>query len=254
MKPATAILLLTVAAIAVTGGIEFDRVRRDAPCRTANVDPSLSATASSKGMRRNYGVSSTHFRDMSILSTSTLAHPHRRIRLPRLRIGVRIRPLHLPRIESPFRRHPDAVLRKSDARPTVTPANSMPSRVETNHAKEITRSNAAFPKSSQLVPGLFPVAEHPASPRPLRLGIAHTSLGETALTYDLVHRDVDVNPLGIRVKVGEWGGGLMVSKRLGKGNGFDAGPQVNYQAGRTFVGVGYAVRNRVVVGMVGTKF
>jgi hypothetical protein len=99
-----------------------------------------------------------------------------------------------------------------------------------------------------------PPAHFSPSSTTCRFGIAHTSLGETAITYDIVHRDVAINPLGLRVKVGEWGGGVFVAKRLGNGSGFDAGPQVNYQAGRTFVGVGYEVRSRAVVGMVGSKF
>jgi hypothetical protein len=90
---------------------------------------------------------------------------------------------------------------------------------------------------------------------PLRFGIAHTSLGQTAVTYDILHRDIAVAPLGLRIKLGEWGGGLFVDKRIGSGR-FDAGPQLNMSAGsgKTFVGVGYEMRSRAVVGMAGVRF
>jgi hypothetical protein len=90
--------------------------------------------------------------------------------------------------------------------------------------------------------------------RPLRLGLGHTTHGETAFTFDFVHRDIAVNPIGIRLKVGEWGAGAFVAKRIGRRDGFDVGPQVNYQTGRSFVGLGYEVRQRAGIVMVGTKF
>lgn len=118
-------------------------------------------------------------------------------------------------------------------------------------------AHSALPASPPSTPAAQPpqsAVKDSSTVQPLHFGVAHTTRGETAVTFDILHRDVAVNPLGIRIKVGEWGAGVFVAKRIGKGSGFDAGPQVNYQAGRSFVGVGYEVRNRTPIAMFGEKF
>ncbi len=98
--------------------------------------------------------------------------------------------------------------------------------------------------TSKLAPAITPLVH--------RLGVGKTINGSEVITYDIIHRDVAIKPLGLRLKLGEWGAGPMVVLPLN--HRLDFGPQVNIQHGSTYVGAGYAVRERTPMIILGHKF